>query len=857
MRCFHCTEQVAPADRGRWQVTHDGVMHDVCCAGCEAIAATIVSAGLHDYYRFRSEPAAFGLVPPDVSASLDELAVYDAPEVLERFAVPDASERRRDDESRGASTPESTSSSTVTLSIEGLRCGACVWLLERRLGVVPGVSSVEVNYATERARVRFDRSALPLSSLLNAAADIGFRARPYEPSERAQRDAIQSRAMRQRLFIAALGAMQVMMYALPGYLDGDIEPRFEQLLRWASLVLTTPVMLYAAQPFFAGAWRDLRARAPGMDVPVALALAVGYAASVIATVRGSGEVWFDSVSMFVFLLLCARSLESGMRQRARRALDVVLTALPATAQRVSSEALGTVERVPAVRLRAGDRIRVASGERVPADGTVEGQPGAVDLSMLTGESMPQRVEPGATVPGGALVAGAPLELLVTRAANDSALSHLTALMERGSAEKPAAERLADRIARRFVAALLVIVAAVFAMWWIIDSSRAPLIAIATLVVSCPCALSLATPAALAAATSRLLGRGVLITRAHALETMAGVTDVVFDKTGTLTVGTPTIVSVRTRDGVTRETALAMAAALDRGTSHPYARALHDASDTARCATPGDPLPDPLSEFGAIEHVPGRGVRAHERGGPAVWRLGSARWSALTPVEQARWRDADDGTGEMFLTRSDADGCQVIARIGLADTLRAGASELVASLQGCGLRVHLLSGDRRFVAERIAAALGIDDVVADATPAGKREHVRALQQAGARVMMVGDGLNDAPVMASADVSLAVGQATDLARTAADAVALSGDITTIGGTLSTARSARRVVRQNLAWALVYNALAIPLTAAGWVPAWAAALGMASSSLLVVLNATRLLDVGRTSTWRMPTRWMRSSC
>lgn len=885
-RCFHCTEDVDQP--GRWRVLFDGIERDVCCAGCEAVGNTIIAAGFHDYYRFRTEPAAFGQVPdsmvPDMNSAfvankdalahdespvsserVDQYSGWDAPEFAERyFKTVD-----------GHGSDAHTSLSELSLTVEGLRCGACVWLLERSLSGLPGVDQVRVNLATERVRIRFDPDRLPLSALLRRGAGVGFQIAPYDAATREASETRQQRTERQRLFVAGLGAMQVMMYALPAYLvpETDIETRFVDLMRWASLVLTTPVMLYAAYPFFRGAWRDVRTRSLGMDVPVAIGLLVAFAASVFSTVRGGGEVWFDSVSMFVFLLLGARALEASARRHSRRALDALGGALPDMATRLvdsaglalSSATASTIhtsgalnvhsfagEQVPAARLVAGDLVRVGAGERVPADGRVFADPVAVDLSLLTGESVPLVRQAGEVVPGGAIVAASPVILELTHAARDSTLSLLSDLVERGSAERPALALLADRFARYFVATLLLVVIVVFTIWWFIAPERAPEIAIATLIVSCPCALSLATPAALAAATGRLTRARLLVSRGHTLESTAGVTDVVFDKTGTLTDGHPRVTEVLVPDGITIDAALRAAAQLEAGAAHPFARALREASiEACEQLDEGDGgKPRPLEPPQHVEHVTGHGLVA--RSATEEWRLGSARWCKLDAITADTWRTRSECGGassEVFMTRrSVADSNappECLARVALSDPLRDEAPAVIQGLRNSGVALHLFSGDRKEVVDSVASELGIDDARASLSPEQKQAVVADLQKQGAKVLMVGDGLNDAPVMATADVSLAIGAASDLARSAADAVALGGvtdgALHDVERLLSTGRATRRVIRQNLTWAASYNAIMIPLTAIGLIPPWGAAIGMAGSSLLVSANALRLLGKG----------------
>ncbi len=834
--CFHCGE---PVERpGRWTTTIDGAGREMCCAGCRAVADAIVAAGLDDYYRARSAPAAgAAVVPPALRA----LEVYDEADVQARFV------RSREDRRE------------ATLMIDGLRCGACVWLLEQGLRRSAGVEAASVNLATGRATLRWNPAATRLSALLDAIARLGYRALPFDPREREAQIQRTSKAMFRRLFIAGLGMMQVMMYAVPVYVagPGDIEPGHEQLLRWASLLLTLPVVLYSASPFLAGAWRDLRARSVGMDVPVAIGLLAAFGASIRATVTGHGEVYFDSVTMFVFLLLAARYVEWVARRRAGRAIDAVAAAVPDLVDRVDP-GRGTVERVPATRLAPGELFRVPVGERIAVDAAIVEGRTAIDQSLLTGESLPVARGPGDAVPGGAINAGSPVLARVLRTSADSAISTIERLVDRAAADKPRLAGLTERIARWFVAALLVLAAGVWLAWMQADPARAAHIAIAVLVVSCPCALSMATPAALAAATGAAMRRGMLVARGDALEQVAACTDVVFDKTGTLTRGRPELVRVAVlgaasgdRPGpssapssapsadppsgpppdpdAARIRALAAAAALESGQAHPLADAIRRAAGDSDALAPG----------GERETVPGLGVEGLLDG--RRYRLGSAAFVAAwhPAIERAAAPAGDpapDSSGDTVAWLADADA--PIARLHFRDTLRDEARGVCATLAAAGLRLHLLSGDRAAAVAPVAAALGIEAVVADASPQDKLEYVRALQRRGRRVLMVGDGINDAPVLAAADVSVAVGQASSLARTAAAVVLLGRSLDDLPALRALALRTRSVVRANLGWALGYNALAIPAAALGWVPPWLAAIGMSTSSLLVVLNALRLI-------------------
>lgn len=832
--CFHCAEKVAEPEQ--WHIRFDEQQHAVCCAGCEAIANTILAAGLDDYYRFRSKPATFGQVPEDVAGKLDALIGWDAPEISERYLSP-------------VQSHETDSLRALTLSVEGLRCGACVWLLERSLYTLPGVEQVRVNFSIERVHIIFNPEQTALSELIRRGVEIGYSLQPYDVASRELSDARSVRQERQRLFVAALGSMQVMMYALPVYLapDAGIERQYVDLLRWASLVLTIPVMLYSAKPFFRAAYRDILARAPGMDVPVALGLLVAFIASVLNTFRGTGEVWFDSVSMFVFLLLGARLLESTARRRARQALDTLGSGLPDTAMRIVSNAddAEQVEQVPVSRLTAGDRVRVAAGERIPADGIFLGEMGSVDFSMLNGESVPVVVRRGKTLPGGAIVAESPMTLNITKPANESALSLLAQLVERSAAERPSAALLADRVAKQFVAALLVLVGLVFIIWWQIEPQRAAEIAIATLIVSCPCALSMAVPTALAATTARLLQWRLLITKPHALENAATITDIVFDKTGTLTQGKPQVRELIISDSITRQQALYITSTLESGSAHPFARAIRALADKELAdKKPAAPV------FLNITHTTGQGVVAGDN--QYQWYLGSPEFCGLQKqtIDQSRLynlKNEPNVCSEVWLSRrlKNADGSpEYMAHFLLSDPIRSDAAAVLSQLSSQGYRLHLLSGDHQSVVNDVASRLNITDARAHQSPDAKRKAVVDLQSGGANVLMVGDGLNDAPVMAVSNVSLAIGEASDLTRNTSDAVALAtrdsatrGGLTAVKHLLHAAIATRQVIRQNLFWAASYNFVMIPLTATGQIPPWGAAIGMAASSLFVCANALRL--------------------
>lgn len=663
-----------------------------------------------------------------------------------------------------------------------MRCTACLWLIEQVLARHAGIKRADVNYATQRARVEWDPQATTLAAIVEAIRAVGYDAALYDPARQEAQRRGERRAALWRLFVAAFGSMQVMMYAFPAYVSaGELSPEAEQLMRWASLALTLPVLLFACRPFFAGARRELASGRIGLDTPIALGLAGGFVASAWATVLGSGAVYFDSISMLAFLLLGARYAELAARQRAAAGLDRLM------------------QWAPSVALKAGDRLTVAPGERVPADGIVEQGASAADESLLTGESRPLAKRPGDALIAGSVNLEQPLTMRVTCAGEDTQAAVIARLAERAGAQRPKLVERADRIAAHLTVAVL-ITAGVGAWYW------ADLwIAVAVLVVTCPCALGLAAPIVLTRANAVLLRCGALVTRSSAHAVLEKVTDVVFDKTGTLTLGQPAISRIRLLGSRDEAACLELAAALEATSRHPLARAF-------RAVPP----------FAATDarNYPGEGLEARIEG--RRYRIGSHRFCA-----------AGEGSG-VFL----ADEGGLLAAFEVRDAPRPGAAELVAGLRARGLHVHIASGDDPAIVGELARELGIAVWQGAMRPEAKHDYVKALQAEGRVVAVVGDGLNDTPVLAAADVSIAMGGGADAAQLEADVVLPGNRLAAIPDALQVAKRAMRLVRENFAWALAYNAVALPAAALGFIGPWEAALGMGASSLAVMLNASRRL-------------------
>lgn len=801
--CYHCGQPIP--DDIDLPVTIGGEAREMCCYGCQAVAQSIVDNGLADYYRSRD---ALPESPREaMPAILEQLALFDHADFQKSF-VKSLGENERE----------------ASLLLEGITCSACIWLNEQHLGKLSGVTAVDINYAARRARVRWDESRIKLSDILGAIAAIGYRAYPYDAAKSEEISRKERRDALWRLWVAGFGMMQVMMYAYPVYIaNGEMTADVESLMRWASLALTLPVIFYSSAPFFRNAWRDLKLRRVGMDVPVALGVGAAFLASCWATVNQAGEVYFDSVTMFVFFLLGGRFLEMTARQKALSVTEALAKLLPAFAQRLPGyPADRSTEQCVVADLGRGDHVLIRAGDIVPADGVVIEGVSCANEALLTGESKPVPKAPGDSVTGGSVNAESPLVVRVEQVGEGTRLSAIIQLMERAATEKPKIVEMADRIAGIFVAVLLLIAVCVAVGWYWFDPAKALWITVSVLVVTCPCALSLATPIALTVSAGALAKDGLLVTRGHAIETLARATHFVFDKTGTLTTGHMRLNAQWSAPGVDEVQILAVAAALERSSEHPVARAILQAASA------------PLPEAGEAISEPGQGIEAIVFGNK--YRIGRPAYAlALSgsslPAEAGDWLTC----GETVVVLADAERCLAMFRIG--DELRQESRLLVEELHVAGKHVVLLTGDAPSVAKRVAGELGILDVRAGVTPQGKYECVTELQADGAVIAMVGDGVNDAPVLAQAQVSVAMGGGAQLARTQSDFVLLSENLDHLRFGLRRARRTLVVIRQNLWWSFAYNFVALPLAIAGFVTPWLAGIGMSASSLLVVLNSLRI--------------------
>ena len=788
--CFHCGEPVPTTCKLTVEVGDE--LQPVCCSGCEAVARLILESGQSNYYQFRTEPA---LKPSEEDGGIeDSWKRFDERESLLGSVLKDGHRE-------------------LLLQVEGIRCAACAWLIRSQLEARQGIDQVQVDVATGFVRINWQPDKLRLSKIAAILSGVGYRPHlPLAGAEAMGRQQERRNALK-RLGVAGLGMMQVMMFAV-GLYAGDamgISEGSERFLQWISLIVTTPVLLYSGRVFYTSAWRSLSNRRVGMDVPVALAISVAFIMSCINFLTGNGHVYFDSVVMFIFFLSLGRYAELVIRHRNLQTGLALARLLPEWAELIRN---GQTEQVPAADLRKTDRVRVRAGQTFPADGLVISGHTEANEALLTGESRPVAKQPGDKVIAGSINQSQTVEVEVSEDPDNSTVSVMGRMLLKSQTHRSRYARLSERYAGWFVSVVLSIAVLTAAWWMIKDVTMLFPATLAVLVISCPCALSLATPAAIASSSRALLEQGVLLTRGAALEIISSVDTIVFDKTGTLTSGLPSIVSTvinPNREDYDEEYALRVAALLEIDSSHPVANAFSDIQ---------------------INRDEVRDIWNHENGvegrvGVTRYRLGNA---AFTNVETTEY---SGDLGRIWL----ADGIGWIARFDLDDGLREGTTAAISALRARGLDLIIVSGDQQQAVSSVAQRTGISSWHASQSPKMKMEFLEFLQETGKTVLMVGDGINDAPVLAAANVSMTVSGASELANSAADFIITGKSMRYVNYVFDSSGKTKAVIQQNLLWALAYNTLAVPFAAAGMIVPWMAALGMSLSSLLVVLNSGRL--------------------
>lgn len=706
--------------------------------------------------------------------------------------------------------------------VRGIHCAGCARNIERAVGALPDVEGVRVDSAAARVTVDWlGGRNTGLRQILAAVERAGFGVVPLAGDAATSEYQRERRTALKRVGLASLGMMQAMMYLAALYGASDIDAAMTQLMRIAGMVIVTPILFYSGAPFLGGAWRDLTHRRLGMDVPVALALVLAWLPSVYNTLRADGEVYFDSVGMFIFFLSAGRFIEMSVRHRGLTSAEALARSLPVEVTILLPD--GKREKTGVAKIASGDRFIVPKGGVVPVDATLAPEVGAnavglFDESLLTGESLPATRRHGEMIRGGSVNVGAPLTLTASAAVGESTLSSIVALLERAQRERPRLARAADGAASWFVVVVLTLAALTAAAWWLYEPARAFGAVLAVLVVTCPCALSLATPAALAAVTTRLARMGVLVTHGDAIERLARIDTVVLDKTGTLTLPTTSITDIKLPQVGISQPVLAIAAALERGSAHPLAGAFA-------------PHEKPTLIAHDLQEFAGSGVEGVIDG--EEWRLGT--FDFVAGLARHAQLAQTFGALESNLFLGSRAGLAAAFEVGAP--LRPDARAAIDALRGLGLQIVIASGDNEAAVHAAARALDLQRANSRLSPQGKIDLVRTLRAQGHRVFMIGDGINDGPVLAAADVSCAMGQGSAIAQSAADLLLLHEGLASLPGAIIAARRGMRVVRQNLVWALGYNLTAVPLAAFGLVSPWLAALGMSLSSLGVVLNARRV--------------------
>ena len=794
LACYHCGLPV-PADAD-FSVVINHKPEAMCCPGCQAVATAIVDGGLENFYAYRTQTN----LHIEAQQTKTDWQIYDLSEVQSEFVTDyDANLRQ------------------ASLLLEGISCAACSWLIETHLKKNPAVKVLNVNLSTHRCTLVWSPSIAPLSELLKSLSEIGYKPRPATDDHQQDFFKKENRIALFRLGVAGFGMMQAMMVAVGIYFGAT--DTWLEFLRWLSMLVATPVVFFSASPFFKSAWRSIKSKQLIMDVPVALAIGLAYLASAWATITNSGEVYFESVSMFAFFLLLGRYIEQRARHRNRLAFGNLAQLMPLTACCIKSLAgEETTENIPLKILAVNDLVLVKAGDTFPCDGIVEAGESEVIEALITGESIPIAKKMGDKVIAGTLNGQSAMRIRVTAIGSATKLSGIERLAVQASEEKPKQVQMADKMARFFIARLLIVCACVFLFWWFKEPGRAVWITLSVLVVTCPCALALAMPAALSAATANLRQRGFLVARGHVIETLTHINRVIFDKTGTLTLGRFCISKVLLAGNKTSEQVMAIAAALEADSNHPIAQVFAVSQNILRATD--------------VKQTIAAGVEAKVNG--EIYRIGTLEF-ASSIIRSLDKNTTLPDQEKLWLLLASSQG--VIAWFGLEDEIRPDAQQAINTLQQMGVAIELLSGDQSGAVSKLAAQLGVKDFSAGAKPEDKLTRLQAAQKRGEKVLMVGDGINDVPVLAGADVSVAMASASDLAQTRADTVLLNNQLMLLPDAIVIAKRTRNIIKQNLMFSLTYNVIALPLAAMGHVAPWAAAIGMTMSSLIVVLNALRL--------------------
>lgn len=802
--CFHCGEEI-PADFEQ-SVTIDNKQQPMCCIGCAAVAQTIVDNGLTGYYRHRTEKGAKGaeLVPEELLT----LQSYDLTEIEQEFTV------------------ESGDVKEVILTVENVTCAACAWLIERKLATIDGIIQSSVNTSSARLSIKWQHKILKLSDILLALAEIGYKAYPFKADVAEENEVASAKAYLRRVTISGLATMQIMMFAMATYVDmpgesSTLTDGFSDYFRYVSLLFALPVVFYASLPFYKNAFSALLAKRLNMDVPVSIAILLSFFASAYATVTDQGEVYFESICMFAFFLLLGRHLEQSAKRKAAQSSSNLLKLIPSTASLMNGD---DISSVPAKTLKKGQRVLVKPGEVIPCDGVIATGKSHCNEAVLTGEQLPVAKNVGDWVFASTINNDQALEVIVKEERGGQLITKIIDLQEKASNDKPKLATIADTLSSYVVIGILLLAAATYIGWYFIEPSHALWYSLAVLVATCPCALSLATPSAYTAATTKLQQFGLLAKQGKTLDTLTQINHICFDKTGTLTTGEFAVDNVILADtSFSQDAILELVSAIELQSNHPIAQAFSQYDSAANTVKD-------------LQTVQGGGLSANVN--DYAVRIGSQNFvcqeNALPPIF------AEHVSPSHSVVIFVSINTQCVAKIELSDSIRVESKQLVTALHAQGIETTMLTGDSSDNAKFVAQQLGIKHLRQGQSPQDKLNYLKHTQQNDTIVAMFGDGVNDAPVLSQAHLSFAMGTGADIAKSSADIVILHDDLAAISKAIELAKRTKRVIKQNFVWALGYNLAAVPFAVAGLLPPWAAAIGMSLSSIIVVVNSLRLLKV-----------------
>ena len=791
--CIHCNLPIPDGDLVVDEIA--GEQLHFCCHGCQGVYRIINGAGLGKFYQQRDWQQE-GVPEGVYETAFDE-------ELLAGHVV----------------THNETSAETA-LIIEGIRCASCVWLLEKLIVKVQGVEAIRVNYGTHRAQIRFNPKEVGPKDIFTSIGRLGYLPHPYTSGAAQQAAAKEQRSLLIRFGTAAFLSMQVMGFSFAlygGYFHG-IDPGIRETIQYFAAAVSTPVVFYSGWPFFSGAMRSVRNKAPSMDLLITLGVVTAYSYSIYSMFAG-GEVYFDTAAMIITLILLGRLFEGSARNRSISSIDKLLRLAPESANLITGE---DIQLVASTSLQPGDLILVRPGERIPVDGKIHEGKTELDEATISGEPMPVPRQPGDTVLAGTLNLSYSIHLSVEKVAAESFIARMALMVEEAQNRKAPIQSLADKVATLFVPFVTLTAAATWLFWFFNDtqSTTALLNAVSVLIVACPCALGLATPTAVLVASGHAATRGILFRGGDILEMTARIGTIAFDKTGTLTLGKPAIVKILPAPGHSEESLLRIASQVENGSSHPIARGI-----IARAKAAGVHVGSTHS----VETIPGRGLRMKNSEGEVL--VGSLAFLEECHVEVPAIES--EALTEVYVSQAG----HWVGTLLIADPLREEAAYAVEQLQKMGLNTVLLTGDRLATAQEVSNKLSISDFHTNLNPSDKAEWIRTHQVAGEKIMMVGDGINDAPALSLAEVGCAMAGGTDIALETSDLVLTRANLKRLFEAIYIARKSLLVIKQNLFWAFAYNMVTIPLAASGnLAPVWAA-LTMASSSVIVVGNSLRL--------------------